>query len=149
MHIGWFGGHFEEEVSATVVILPRDLVNSVDHTVLADYRNSVAATWNPAAGRTVNTADYDPEGRLTLRDPTGNVVCSERASAAVCAGCKENAGESRPKQSRAVTTAAMRRPTQKRARRATAGLRVIPSQYRDMVCLLSVIQLGACHFCYH
>lgn len=67
------------------LVLWRDLVNGVDHTVLADYRNSVAATWNAAAGRIVNTADYDPEGRLTLRDPAGNVACSERSSGAVCA----------------------------------------------------------------
>jgi RHS repeat-associated protein len=47
------------------------------HLVLTDERNSVRATWSPAAARLDSSVDYTPEGRFTARNTDGKAVCTE------------------------------------------------------------------------
>lgn len=68
------------------LMLWRDLAGGIEHIVMADYRNSVAATWDPTAGRLTETINYDPEGRVELRNPSGALVCAERGTGNICPG---------------------------------------------------------------
>ncbi|MHB8878590.1 MAG: RHS repeat-associated core domain-containing protein, partial [Myxococcaceae bacterium] len=55
----------------------RDGDGDKDYVPLTDYRGSVVAAWEEAAGRVRETAEYNPEGRLTLRDAEEQVKCEE------------------------------------------------------------------------
>jgi RHS repeat-associated protein len=62
----------------------RDYAGSRDHIPLSDYRNSVVATWMPAAARLSGSVDYSVEGRATVRDLADQQLCQEEGSGTVC-----------------------------------------------------------------
>jgi RHS repeat-associated protein len=51
---------------------------------LLDSRNSVVAAWRPGTSRMVETADYDPEGRIAVTDANGKSICLERGAGKIC-----------------------------------------------------------------
>lgn len=56
-----------------------------DHIPITDHRNTVIATWQSKKNVGItHTADYDPEGRVTLADHTGKVICTERGLGQIC-----------------------------------------------------------------
>ena len=59
--------------------------HAVDHIPLLDHRNSVVATWDVGQNRGSQTVEYDPEGRLTVREADGQTACREQGSGTVCA----------------------------------------------------------------
>jgi RHS repeat-associated protein len=59
----------------------RDSEERRDYAPLVDYRGSVVAAWDEGEGRVRETAEYNPEGRLTLRDAQESVKCAEGSGA--------------------------------------------------------------------
>jgi RHS repeat-associated protein len=62
----------------------RDYRGGKDYIPLVDHRNSVVAAWNVQQGRLTNTAYYNPEGRLSIQDSEGLLICREEGSGQVC-----------------------------------------------------------------
>lgn len=60
------------------LLLWRDRAGATgDHIPLVDHRNSVVGTWNSQTQRLVETAEYNPEGRILLQDASGKITCRE------------------------------------------------------------------------
>lgn len=55
-----------------------------EHVALTDHRNDVVATWQSKISGIAYTADYNPEGRVELKDNTRATVCDERGKSGTC-----------------------------------------------------------------
>ncbi len=55
-----------------------------DYVPLTDNRNSVVGAWDRNALRMVETANYNPEGRLEVSSPDGKVECKAEGTGAIC-----------------------------------------------------------------
>jgi RHS repeat-associated protein len=55
-----------------------------EYIPLIDNRNTIVAAWNSDTSRLIQTANYDPEGRVELRNPDDTPVCRERGTGRIC-----------------------------------------------------------------
>jgi RHS repeat-associated protein len=63
----------------------RDIAGGTgEYIPLVESRNSVIGSWHPPTSRLTQSADYDPEGRLTLNDAASTQLCIERGSGQIC-----------------------------------------------------------------
>jgi RHS repeat-associated protein len=53
------------------------------HLPLTDHRGSIIGVWSAAAGF-AGSIDHTPEGRVTVRDASGTIVCTESGTGQVC-----------------------------------------------------------------
>lgn len=55
-----------------------------DYIPLVDQRNSVVAAWNVDQARVTQTGEYNPEGRLLVRNADGQAACQEQGTGRTC-----------------------------------------------------------------
>lgn len=66
------------------LLIWRDVSGAAENIPVVDHHNSVVGAWRPTTSRLSETAEYDPEGRVTVADAMGNFVCSEKGTGAIC-----------------------------------------------------------------